>query len=176
MKYKMGFSSKILLSEKTLPSKFHCQEDYKRLGESDRQSAVVVQRKRKREKELVRHVEEGCHLEVQNMKDTVQKGVNIVRDEIKPDEDTSGAQGRKTTTDILQMIDKSIQVRFKTNVYKDQVTKNIFLSHGMFLLSLYLLSKFNGVIFNLLCSYPSYKYNIMPAYIRLTAGHRPLPI
>ncbi|XP_026743975.1 uncharacterized protein LOC113505464 isoform X2 [Trichoplusia ni] len=121
MKYKMGFSSKILLSEKTLPSKFHCQEDYKRLGESDRQSAVVVQRKRKREKELVRHVEEGCHLEVQNMKDTVQKGVNIVRDEIKPDEDTSGAQGRKTTTDILQMIDKSIQSENETQCHMGSV-------------------------------------------------------
>lgn len=86
MKYKMGFSSNILLSEKTLPSKFHCQEDNKRLGESDRQSAVVVQRKRKREKKLIKQVEEGCHLEDQNMKDTTQKGVNIVRDEIKPHE------------------------------------------------------------------------------------------
>lgn len=84
MKCKMGFSSKILLTDEAVPSKFHCQGDRKRrLGDPDHQSAVVSKRKRM---ELLKQFEEGSHVRSQDMTETVQKDDNIVQEAIEPDE------------------------------------------------------------------------------------------
>lgn len=47
MKYKMGFSQKILLTDGAMPSKFDCQEDRKR-GSSEAGSSREVFLKRQR--------------------------------------------------------------------------------------------------------------------------------
>ena len=84
MKYKMGFSSKILLTDKAVPSKFHCQEDRKRrLGDHDHHSAVIAKRKRM---ELLKQFKEESHVQSQDMTETVQKDDNIVKETIEPDE------------------------------------------------------------------------------------------
>lgn len=76
MKYKMGFSSKILLTDKAVPSKFHCQEDRKRrLGEPDQRSAVIAKRERKK---LLKQTEEGSHVQSQDITETGQKNDNII--------------------------------------------------------------------------------------------------
>lgn len=76
MKYKMGFSSKILLTDKAVPSKFHCQEDRKRrLGEADQRSAVIAKRERKK---LLKQTEEGSHFQSQDITETGQKNDNII--------------------------------------------------------------------------------------------------
>lgn len=84
MKYKMGFSSKILLADEAVPSKFHCQEDRKRrLGDPDHQSAVIAKRKRM---EVLKQFEEGSHDQSQDMTETAQKDDNIVQEAIERDE------------------------------------------------------------------------------------------
>lgn len=84
MKYKMGFSSKILLTDTAVPSKFHCQEDRKhRFSDPDHQSAVIVKRRRI---ELFKQLEEESHVQSQPGQEAVQKDDNIVQEAIELDE------------------------------------------------------------------------------------------
>lgn len=47
MKYKMGFSQKVLLSDEAVPTKFHCQEDRKRrLSDPGPSREVFLKRQR----------------------------------------------------------------------------------------------------------------------------------
>lgn len=47
MKYKMGFSQKILLADEAVPTKFNCQEDRKRrLSDAGPSREVFLKRKR----------------------------------------------------------------------------------------------------------------------------------
>ncbi|XP_022818834.1 uncharacterized protein LOC111351258 isoform X7 [Spodoptera litura] len=79
MKYKMGFSSKILLTDTAVPSKFHCQEDCKHwFSDPDYQSAVFNKRKRI---ELVIRLDEESHVQSQSGLEAVQKDYNIVQEQ-----------------------------------------------------------------------------------------------
>lgn len=83
MKYKMGFSKKILLVDEAVPTKFHCQEDRRRrLYDPELPRDVVAKRKRM---DILKECEEENHLQNQNFINPLEEADTVVQEIIEPE-------------------------------------------------------------------------------------------
>ncbi|KAF9419667.1 hypothetical protein HW555_003945 [Spodoptera exigua] len=101
LKYKMGFSQKILLRDEAVPTKFHCQEDRKR--RLSLKLDLLEKRSLKGKEEVF-----TTETEVES----IQQLDNIIQDAVMLEE-TSKTQEKETSTETIITLEKSVQVTTK---------------------------------------------------------------
>ncbi|KAK9736907.1 DDE superfamily endonuclease [Popillia japonica] len=108
MKFKMGFSKKLLLAEGTLPSKFSCQEDRKkRLCDVGTSRAAFVKRQKK---DLLEECQKETQLQ-QEIEIGVESDDNIMI--MKTIAELPKTQDKDTLTDSITTSEKSVQITMK---------------------------------------------------------------
>ncbi|KAK9870987.1 hypothetical protein WA026_009947 [Henosepilachna vigintioctopunctata] len=106
--YKMGFSQKIILKDKVLPSKFHCQPDrIKRMCDAGTSRSSFVKRQRM---ELVKQCEDIHHPTLTNDEHTD----TVVETSTK---ELSQKCDKSTLTEPVVTVEKSVQYRYINKVH-----------------------------------------------------------
>ncbi|XP_072934878.1 uncharacterized protein [Epargyreus clarus] len=117
MQYKMGFTTKIFLTNEAVPKKFDCQEDrLSRLCEPQHSRGAFAKRRRL---DLLKECEEGSQLLRESTLVSIhEKDVNMPPEIIVPNEELPKTQERATITDVIITADKSVQTtKNKPNVH-----------------------------------------------------------
>ncbi|KAH9628608.1 hypothetical protein HF086_010342 [Spodoptera exigua] len=110
LKYKMGFSQKILLRDEAVPTKFHCQEDRKRRLSPEAGPSREAFLKRQRRSLVTECLESQSTTETEV--ESIQQLDNIIQDAIMLEE-TSKTQEKETSTETIITLEKSVQVTTK---------------------------------------------------------------
>ncbi|KAH9632794.1 hypothetical protein HF086_012619 [Spodoptera exigua] len=110
LKYKMGFSQKILLRDEAVPTKFHCQEDRKRRLSPEAGPSREAFLKRQRRSLVTECLESQSTTETEV--ESIQQLDNIIQDAVMLEE-TSKTQEKETSTETIITLEKSVQVTTK---------------------------------------------------------------
>ncbi|CAK1594367.1 unnamed protein product [Parnassius mnemosyne] len=111
LKYKMGFSQKILLADEAVPTKFHCQEDRRsRLPDAGPSREVFFKRQRiDIVTECLRRHSTTTHTESLQNDDMIQ--------EIIEPKELPKTQDKETITDPIITVEKAVQATKKVNTH-----------------------------------------------------------
>lgn len=121
MKYKMGFSQKILLADETVPTKFHCQEDRKRRM-PDVTSSRKVLLKRQRTELVAECLQSQSASET--FAESFQKDDEMTQNVIEPEE-LPKTQDKETITDPIINVEKSTQTTKFNKHYRSKAVQTI---------------------------------------------------
>ncbi|KAH9642797.1 hypothetical protein HF086_012291 [Spodoptera exigua] len=110
LKYKMGFSQKILLRDEAVPTKFHCQEDRKRRLSPEAGPSREAFLKRQRRSLVTECLESQSTTETEV--ESIQQLDNIIQDAVMLEE-TSKTQEKEISTETIITLEKSVQVTTK---------------------------------------------------------------
>ncbi|XP_023028833.2 uncharacterized protein [Leptinotarsa decemlineata] len=114
MRYTMGFSKKILLTDDAVPTKFYCQGRKRQLSDGGPGSSRETSIKRQR-LDIVKkclHSENATDIH----EESLQKDQNELR-EIVESEELPKSQDKGTITDLIMSVEKSVQVTTKVNLH-----------------------------------------------------------
>ncbi|CAH2100747.1 unnamed protein product [Euphydryas editha] len=122
MKYKIGFSQKILLADEAVPTKFYCRKDRKRRL-SDDASSRKLYLKRQRTELVTECLQSQSAIET--YAESLQKDDDMTQKVIEPEE-LPKTQDKETIPDPVITVEKSIQVTTKLNMhYRSKAVQTI---------------------------------------------------
>ncbi|XP_041970068.1 uncharacterized protein LOC121726673 isoform X2 [Aricia agestis] len=112
LKYKMGFSQKIFLTDKAVPTKFHCQEDRKRRLSPQAGPSRDTSLKRQRKSLVAECLESQSTTETEVESMNQQHDSIIVQDTVMLEE-IPKTLDKETSTETVVTVEKSVQVTTK---------------------------------------------------------------